>query len=146
MRERRWPPPVYTLHTTSSVGQSGAGAGRQTWKAHSYNGGSIRWALGRRRQGRREGRAAGRAGALSEWSLQCRASPSVFWQGARARATHTHNHKHKQKQTDTHSSLGGCNALHYSPLNLITQSLRRFIVRSSVCAEEKKGFAGGKEG
>lgn len=58
VRERdRRPPPVYTLHTTSCINQSGARAGRQTWKAHSYNNRSIRLALGRRRQGRREGQS-----------------------------------------------------------------------------------------
>lgn len=45
----REPPPVYTLHTTFCTNQSGAGAGRQTWKAHSYNRGSIGLAPSRRR-------------------------------------------------------------------------------------------------
>lgn len=69
---RRRPPPLYTLHTTSYFHQSEARAGRQTWKAHSYNGGSIRSALGRRRQGCGDGRPSGgggAGGALSEWSL-----------------------------------------------------------------------------
>lgn len=48
----REPPPVYTLHTTFCTDQSGAGAGRQTWKAHSYNRGSIGLAPSRRRPGR----------------------------------------------------------------------------------------------
>lgn len=76
---------MYTLHTTSCIHQSGAGAGRQTWKAHSYR--SICSALDRRR---REGRSAEEWGALSERSFQCGASPSVCWQDARAKATHTH--------------------------------------------------------
>lgn len=52
-RERR-PPPVYTLHTTFYINQSEAGAGRQTWKAHSYSSGSIHLDLVRERQGRSE--------------------------------------------------------------------------------------------
>lgn len=61
--QRQQPPPVYTLHTTSCIHQSGGRAGRQTWKAHSYNGGSIRLGLGRRRQGRRDSRPSGEGGA-----------------------------------------------------------------------------------
>ncbi len=44
--------------------------------------------LGSRQEAQR-GPGSGGAGALSERSFQCRASPSVFWQGARARAPHT---------------------------------------------------------
>lgn len=58
---------MYTLHTTFCTDQSGAGARRQTWKAHSYNRGSIGLAPSRRRQegaGGAERPAGGGGGAV----------------------------------------------------------------------------------
>lgn len=126
---------MYTLHTTSCTNQSGARAGRQTWKPHSYNSRSIRLALGRRRQGHR--RPAEESGLYLSGHHNA-GHPCVCF----GRAPHQRPHGHTLTNTntskqDTYFSLGGCNVLHYSPLNSITLGLCQFVSVSECWCSER---------